>query len=615
MPAGNPPLGFTEVVQFNNIDTQVFVQGEAGGVVSFTAQVEVRIDGNTNGVFSVQGLETLALVLDPEIRERVWTTVATQNNAGPINVRSHEALGVIIGCSVPADAQDAEFNAAAVVVQAGTQSPSLMVIKLRATANLVGRVTIVEEGSDVLSGGFLAGETAPFKFIFESTLRHDVTGPFSCISTPDAAFTSPAIPVTVPGRVDANSKRITALLPVTCRSGTAPGFHNAEFAFEATSSDGRAGTEANFKVLARRSVNVTQNLAQPLVLRTGTSKICRITADDSGGFSVIVVTAGSVPPGIGLDIGQPFPITFPPVPDGRRLDGVDVTISALPDARIAPGFHPLVLNWVVPADDSHRAVSGSLTIDVGVVSTPLAPVDLFPPNGSFLATSRPILSFRDPGVGTPAEVTDLDYVVTQNGTIVGPAETVKGPLSIAVTAAPADLTWPFGIPNGTAVLTVVGKNAAGAGPSSSSVFTVQESPQPQPPPQPPPVPQPAPGTLTMQAVVSLPADSQSITQAAWSVSGPGAPTTAINAIVSGATAQGSAQLPAKPGVYVIQGKVAFSYTGLVQANGGFSSDSTETQSAPVQINWSGKSAVARFAVVYDELNNIFVMKFDGLFGS
>jgi hypothetical protein len=119
----------------------------------------------------------------------------------------------------------------------------------------------------------------------------------------------------------------------------------------------------------------------------------------------------------------------------------------------------------------------------------------------------------------------------------------------------------------------------------------------------------------MQAVVSLPADSQSITQAAWSVSGPGAPTTAINAIVSGATAQGSAQLPAKPGVYVIQGKVAFSYTGLVQANGGFSSDSTETQSAPVQINWSGKSAVARFAVVYDELNNIFVMKFDGLFGS
>jgi hypothetical protein len=53
---------------------------------------------------------------------------------------------------------------------------------------------------------------------------------------------------------------------------------------------------------------------------------------------------------------------------------------------------------------------------------------------------------------------------------------------------------------------------------------------------------------------------------------------------------------------------------LVQANGGFSSDSTETQSAPMQINWSGKSAVARFAVVYDEFKNVFVMKFDGLFG-
>jgi hypothetical protein len=103
--------------------------------------------------------------------------------SGPINVRPHEALGVIIGCSVPADAQQTEFNATAVVVKVGTQSPSsLLVIKLRATANLVGRVTIVEEGSDVLSGGFLAGETAPFKFIFESTLRHNVTGPFSCIS-------------------------------------------------------------------------------------------------------------------------------------------------------------------------------------------------------------------------------------------------------------------------------------------------------------------------------------------------------------------------------------------------------------------------------------------------
>jgi hypothetical protein len=170
-------------------------------------------------------------------------------------------------------------------------------------------------------------------------------------------------------------------------------------------------------------------------------------------------------------------------------------------------------------------------------------------------------------------------------------------------------------PDGTAELTVVGKNAAGDGPQSSSVFTVQQSPQPQPPPQPPPVPQPSSGTLTIQAVVSLPADSQSITQAAWSVSGPGAPTTVINGNVSGATAQGSAQLPAKPGVYVIQGKVAFSYQGLVQANGGFSSDSTETQSAPVQINWSGKSAVARFAVVYDEFNNVFIMKFDGLFGS
>src|SRR5262245_36997658 len=130
MPAATPPLGFTEVIQFNNIDTQVLVQGEGGGVVSFTAQVEVRIDGNTSGVFSVQGLETMALVLDPELRERVWATVATQNGAGPIKVRNREALGVIIGCSVPADAQESEFNATAVVVQAGTQSPSLMVIQL-----------------------------------------------------------------------------------------------------------------------------------------------------------------------------------------------------------------------------------------------------------------------------------------------------------------------------------------------------------------------------------------------------------------------------------------------------------------------------------------------------
>jgi hypothetical protein len=35
----------------------------------------------------------------------------------------------------------------------------------------------------------------------------------------------------------------------------------------------------------------------------------------------------------------------------------------------------------------------------------------------------------------------------------------------------------------------------------------------------------------------------------------------------------------------------------------------------VPINWSGKSAVARFATTYDKFTNTFVMKFDGLFGS
>jgi hypothetical protein len=64
-----------------------------------------RIEGDTNGVFSVQSLETDALVHDPDLPPgfgKVWEPVQVVNGAGPISVTKAEALLVTVCSPSPA---------------------------------------------------------------------------------------------------------------------------------------------------------------------------------------------------------------------------------------------------------------------------------------------------------------------------------------------------------------------------------------------------------------------------------------------------------------------------------------------------------------------------------
>src|SRR5262245_30761109 len=125
----DPPLGLPSTIQFTNVITQSFTEVEGGRVVDFSGSVVARIEGDTAGVFSVTGLETLALMHgDPDAPpgSREWTTILTVDGAGPISVRAREALGVTVALSVPSDPGSDTFSAAVVVVADGTDSPVLM---------------------------------------------------------------------------------------------------------------------------------------------------------------------------------------------------------------------------------------------------------------------------------------------------------------------------------------------------------------------------------------------------------------------------------------------------------------------------------------------------------
>ena len=222
---GSPPLGLPTSIRFSNVNTQSFTQVEGGRVVEFGANVVARIDGDAAGVFSVTGLESLALERDPELppgSPPVWTTVATVDGPGPITVRPRMALGVTVACTVPANSPVDTLTATAVAVANGTDGPVLMALPIQATVNLTGDVSIEEVGSTAV-GGFLPGETAVMQFVFTSTLRQDVAGTFACTPSAQSPFTSSTVNVFVPGRAGAGSTSTPVTLPVTCAAGAAPG--------------------------------------------------------------------------------------------------------------------------------------------------------------------------------------------------------------------------------------------------------------------------------------------------------------------------------------------------------------------------------------------------------
>jgi hypothetical protein len=109
---------------------------------------------------------------------------------------------------------------------------------------------------------------------------------------------------------------------------------------------------------------------------------------------------------------------------------------------------------------------------------------------------------------------------------------------------------------------------------------------------------------------------QTLSSVVFTVAGPSAPTGAINATISGINAQIRVNLPSTPGqIYVVAGIANFNVDGLALPDGEIFTGSAAAQSLPQQITWSGRSSVARFGIVFDSINDVFVMRFEGLFGT
>ena len=201
-----------------------------------------------------------------------------------------------------------------------------MRIPIQATVNPVGRIKIVGFSSAPL----LPGQTANFEFIFESTLDHEVSGTFSCTST-DQPFSSTRVPVTVPSRAN-----VHVVLPVTCAPGTLSGrFDQVDFGFEPGDPAGNSGIEFSIEVLSARTVSVTTNLPRDLHLEPGSSTLCKVTVEDSGGFSDIKIGPGLLPDGINVEIGPTR--TIAESGSGERRDEVDIASSL--EAAIRKGSH------------------------------------------------------------------------------------------------------------------------------------------------------------------------------------------------------------------------------------------------------------------------------------
>jgi hypothetical protein len=252
----------------------------------------------------------------------------------------------------------------------------------------------------------------------------------------------------------------------------------------------------------------------------------------------------------------------------------------------------MILRFGLPLQPTHLRISwleGNF---------PQHPVD-HPPDSNNVPVQAATFEWDDPGKGSQRAATAWTFHIKSQGQekTIG---TVIPSVGMAFDFATVS-SW-----------NVVPENVFGQG-LSSPVFSFKtETP---PPPPPPPLPQTK--TLTLQVSLSLPAFKQSITEAQWLISGPGAPQAPINSPVGGPISQVAVPLPTPQGSasYTVRSSVAFAYDGLVRNNGTSGPENSQVDlSQPTPLPWTGQSRVARFSITYDSFNNVFIMAFDGLFG-
>jgi hypothetical protein len=228
-----PPLPVPNRIQMKSVPPGRSVSSDGGGLVKAKGQCSVSIQGDSDGVFFMDSLETLGLVHDPDLppgSQRVWETLETVQGAGPIGIDPGLALDINVRFACPATPAKDTYNAFAVAVVDGQQN-AVLSIPITATVLPETLGISISQGPTT----FAPGQTQNFEFLFESSFRQDVLGAFG-LTAPNPPFSDPS-PMAVFPEVPAMGS-VTVTMPVKCAPDAAVGDYTLTFVY--TQIDGPA---------------------------------------------------------------------------------------------------------------------------------------------------------------------------------------------------------------------------------------------------------------------------------------------------------------------------------------------------------------------------------------
>ncbi len=220
-----PPPAPTHI-QINNVAPGHSAASDGGGLPKVSGQCRAVIQGDPDGVFSVESLETMALVRDPDVPHSppAWEFADQVDGAGPISIDAGEALIVTVNFACPALPAKQTYTAVAVVVLDGAGQNPVLQIPISATVEREALSISITSAPAT----FVAGQVQSFQFVFASSFRSNITGFFK-LESPNPPFSSldpdpmfPAVPAM-------GSLNVT--LPVACAGDAAVGSYSLTFAY------------------------------------------------------------------------------------------------------------------------------------------------------------------------------------------------------------------------------------------------------------------------------------------------------------------------------------------------------------------------------------------------
>ena len=366
-----------------NLGLGATMTATAGGVLRGSGgEVAALLEGDTAGVFSIVRLEIVAIQAPPwdaPHAGKSWQSVSEVEGAGPIDTGGpHTGIVVTVTCNCPDTTPSDEFDAVVQVVAAGTVSPSLLSIPVRAVVDKIGGIGMESTPDAPGPAGVLSGAITPFGLRLISTMHVDVPCLVAC--DPGPTFSSPTVPVTVPA-----GTTVTVLLPLTCAPLTPAGGVDTSFVLT-RQDDGSLlfRLQCRVTVVEARATIVTTDLPQPLLLHPGVPVSGTITANQSGGTSAFTIDAPPLPT-VAVTLGQQTVLVGGT--GGNNLTAlVPVTVTAAPNAVPGSPVGPLLITWSLPGDAGHASASGTVPVDLAIAAPAALTLeqDVVTPDGTAL---------------------------------------------------------------------------------------------------------------------------------------------------------------------------------------------------------------------------------------